>query len=460
MAKKKITFAGLRKKYKRFRNNILLVRHLEDSFSIFFRREASGGIVLVFFTLLALIFANIPSLSFMEAVWHQAITLTFGDTECSFTLLNAVNDGLMVIFFLVVGLEIKREMMVGELSSLKQASLPIVAAIGGMLFPALIYTLFNINSPIGEAGRGWGVPMGTDIAFAVGILAMMGKMVPLSLKIFLIALSIVDDLGAIIVIAIFYPSHDIHTSMLIYAVLVFAFLMFCNIVRVRSMLVYLVGGIFLWFFVLQSGIHATIAGVLLAITIPSFTRMNEIRFYVRGKFLINKFKESYAIQPNFAANKEAQEIVESISRGIEYFRPMSITLEKGLHPLVMFVVMPLFALANAGVTFQAGLLTEITSTVSLGILFGLLIGKPLGIMTLSFIAVKLKIARLPNKVQWNQILAVASLAGIGFTMSLFINRLAFISDEVINIGKTSILLASVLAGLMGWVLCKATMPRT
>ena len=457
MKNKKVSFEKLRRRYAKYRNHLIVITQLESSFAEFFRREAAGGIMLLFCTASALLFANLPQLNFLNEIWKENILFSFGDTDIRFTLQDLVNDGLMTVFFFVAGLEIKRELRVGELSSFKQASLPIIAATGGMLMPALIYKMVNFGPEIIEAGRGWGIPMATDIAFAVGVISLIGKMVPLSLKVFLVALSIVDDLGAILVIAFFYPSHDLHPNMLLWAAGVFAILLLFNLTRMKSTLLFLAGGFVLWLLILRSGVHATIAGVLLAISIPSRSRINEMRFYVRGTYLLNKFKAAYTRELDFIANKDEQEIVERLAHGIDNVRPMAIKLERGLHPLVMFVVMPLFALANAGVAFGSGMFEQLTSSVSVGILLGLVVGKPLGILAFTYIGVKLKITGLPDKVAWKHILSVGCLAGIGFTMSLFINDLAFESGDFVSIGKISILAGSLVAGLTGWLMCRGTM---
>lgn len=432
------------------------MRRIETTFSNFFRREATGGILLIIFTLLAILFANIPAFSFINNLWTKDIHLTFGSSSFHFTLQHVINDGLMAVFFFVVGLEIKREMRHGELSSIRKACFPIVAAIGGMVLPAIIYKLVNINVE-GEAARGWGIPMATDIAFAVGVVSMLGKRVPLSLKIFLMTLSIVDDLGAIIVIALFYPSHDLHLNMLFYAAIIFGILMFMNYIRVKSSILFIIGGIVLWFFIFNSGIHATIAGVLLALAIPAESRINEMRFFIQSKHLLGKFKEAYSKDFNFTMNKEEQEVIEQLSRNIESVRPMTLKLEHSFHTFVMFIIMPLFALANAGVCFQSISHEQLTSTVSIGIFLGLVVGKPLGILSLSYLAVKLKIASIPENIKWKHIFSIGCLAGIGFTMSLFINGLAFSSETMVNSGKVSILIGSLVIGVIGWFMCKKTL---
>lgn len=322
------------------------------------------------------------------------------------SLRHWVNDALMAIFFFSVGLEIKREMLFGQLTSLKKSSLPVMAAIGGMAVPALIYSIFNAGEA--DTAGGWGIPMATDIAFAIGIISLLGSRVPANLKIFLTALAIVDDLGAIIVLAVFYPSHALHLGWLIYAGIIMVILFIFNRARLQNRLLYIIPGILMWYFTYRSGIHATIAGVMLASLIPA--KCSE-----EGKedSLMHKFIH-------------------------------------GLHPAVNFLIIPLFALANAGVAIDFGIFgSEGIPPVSLGIFFGLLIGKPLGIFLLSFIGVKTGAASLPEGVTWGQVAAMGLLGGIGFTMSIFINSLAFSDPVITDIGKMSILLTSAIAAVTG-----------
>ena len=447
----------------KFRKQFLLDRRLrrrklENSFTSFFRREASGGILLLIATILALIFANIPGFDFIEKFWSEKITLILFNHEYNFNLRLIVNDIFMVIFFFVVGLEIKRELKVGELSSIKHAAFPIVAAIGGMIAPALIYAMFNYNAT-GEAAQGWGIPMATDIAFAIGILAMLGNRVPVALKVFLTALAIVDDLGAILVIAIFYPAHEIQLVMLLAAAAIIIILILLNIMRVYSPIPYLLLGIPLWFFILQSGVHATIAGVILAFVIPTRTHINQVRFYVRAKYLLKEFRESYSQDLKLIMNTKEQDRLQMLSNEIQKVSPLMLRLEHNVHPWVMYVIMPVFALANAGVKFSFEAFEGLFSTVSIGIFFGLFIGKPLGIALFSCLAVKFKLACLPRGTKWKQIIALGFLAGIGFTMSIFINGLAFSDPAIIETGKLAILVTSTVAGVVGWLLINKTAPQ-
>lgn len=396
---------------------------------------------------IALICANVPQLSFFYEFWKTSFGIRFGGFSLEMPLELWINDFLMAIFFFVVGLEIKREMMVGELSSIKQAALPILAAVGGMLVPAAIYMAFNYSEP--ESMSGWGIPMATDIAFALGVLSLLGKRVPLGLKVFLTALAIVDDLGAIIVLAVFYPTHALHFDMLVYAALIMLLLFAFNRSRVNNPLMYLVPGLFLWYFVFMSGIHATIAGVLLALTIPSKTVINEVRFSVSLKYWLEKFKAVSNSEVEVLANSEQQHIIHQIDRNVQNINPLMHKFEAGLHPWVTYFIMPVFALANAGVVITGDLFHFPVPAVATGIFFGLLLGKPIGIFLFSFLAVKTRVAQLPAGVQWKQVFALGIIAGIGFTMSIFIDGLAFESESLINIGKAAILGTSLVAALVG-----------
>lgn len=405
----------------------------------------------------ALMCANIPQLGFLHELWDTNVGINIGSFSLEMSLELWINDFLMAIFFFVVGLEIKREMMVGELSSLKQASLPILAAVGGMVVPAIIYSVFNWSNP--ESASGWGIPMATDIAFALGVLSLLGKRVPLGLKVFLTALAIVDDLGAIIVLAIFYPTHALHFDMLVYAAVIVLLLFTFNRNRVNNPLMYVIPGIFLWYFIFQSGIHATIAGVILALTIPSKTVINEVRFSVSIKYWLEKFKHVSNSEVEVLANPEQQHILHQMEKNVRNMSPLMHKFEAGLHPLVTFFIMPVFALANAGVAISGDLFTFPIPSVATGIFFGLLCGKPLGIFLFSLAAVKMRIAELPQGTNWKQIFALGIIAGIGFTMSIFIDGLAFSNENLINIGKAAILGTSLVAALAGCAAVYFTSPK-
>ncbi len=413
----------------------------------FLHDESVGGIILMVCAVLALLCANLPQLSFINEIWHTDIGIHIGSFSLSMSLSHWINDGLMAIFFFVVGLEIKREMMVGELSSFKRASLPILAAVGGMVVPAAIYVLFNFSAP--DSISGWGIPMATDIAFALGVLSLLGKRAPLGLKVFLTALAIVDDLGAIVVLAVFYPTHALHFDMLLYAGVVVAILFAFNRMKINRPLMYLVPGVFLWYFIFRSGIHATIAGVVLALTIPSRTVINEVKFSVSLRYWLEKFRHVSNSEVEVLANTEQQHIIHQISRNTKDICPLMHKFEHGLHPWVTFFIMPVFALANAGVELTGDLFSLPVSPVVPGVFFGLLLGKPIGIFLFSLAAVKSGLAELPHGIKWKQLFALGIIAGIGFTMSIFVDGLAFSDRSIINIGKATILGTSVVAALAG-----------
>lgn len=429
------------------RINIRLQLH--TIYSNFIHNESIAGILLFISAILALVFANFPYFADFLKIWDLNAGISIGTFNFNLTISQWINDALMAIFFFVVGLEIKREMLVGELSNIKQAVLPIFAAVGGMIFPAIIY--FSLNASHPEASNGWGIPMATDIAFALGIMSLLGKRAPLGLKVFLTALAIVDDLGAIIVLAIFYPTHALHLDMLGYAAIVVAILIVLNRSRVHNALAYIILGILLWYFVFESGIHATIAGVILAMTIPYKTKINEVGFYVMGKNLIEKFKKAGHSEVEVLANPEQQQIITLLHEKVESVDPLMHRFEHTLHPWVSFFIMPIFALANAGVVISSDFLSWPPDSVMLGIFLGLIIGKPVGIFLLSLISVKLKLAELPANTKWIQVLAMGIVAGIGFTMAIFIDGMAFDNQAITDIGKIAILGTSVVAAVLGYL---------
>lgn len=414
----------------------------------FIKAEASGGIVLMVCTIIALIIANTVIAHQWEALWHTPIALNWGSFSLDHHLNHWINDGLMVIFFFSVGLEIKREFLVGELRSLRKAAFPIFAAMGGMIVPASIFLLFNHNT---QGSAGWGIPMATDIAFALGIILLLGKRVPLSIKIFLTALAIVDDLGAVMVIALFYTSQIDVMSLLFAAGIVFILLM-ANISGIRHPFIYGLLGIVLWLAFMRSGIHTTIAGVILAFTVPARTRMDVPQFIHRMEFLLGHMKKECSNngeECKVLTNQNQQELMDNMEADLHHAESPMQRMEHDLRPWVAFFIIPLFALANAGVAFKGDFLASITHPVALGIIAGLVIGKPLGITLFSWIAVKSGFAEKPPETSWNQIFAVSILGGIGFTMSIFINNLAFTNAAIQNQAKTGILIASFIAILLG-----------
>lgn len=421
----------------------------------FLHEEASGGILLIICTIIALAWANSPFAEFYHQLWKIYFSIDIGGIGLKYSLHHWINDGLMVIFFFVVGLEIKRELLVGELSSAKKAALPIAAALGGMIFPALIYTIFNLGS---ESASGWGIPMATDISFVVGILALLGKKVPLTLKIFILALAIVDDLGAVLVIAIFYTSNISLTSLFIAAGLIILLIVMTKM-GVRNLLIYTFVGIALWLAFLKSGVHATVAGVLLAFTIPVSSRINTMKFKNETERLITEFDNAGEHGEDVLTNSERMGIVDKNENNCEKILTPLQRFEHGLHPWVSFFIMPVFALANAGVTIGSGLTSALSNPVSIGIILGLFFGKQIGIFSFSYLAVKLKLASEPEGVSWKKIYAASVLTGIGFTMSLFIANLAFNSPELLNISKVGILTGSLLSGIVGFIILKLALNK-
>ena len=367
-----------------------------------------------------------------------------------------INDGLMAIFFFTVGLEIKREVMGGELNSMKKASLPIFAAIGGMVVPASIYVIVSINNP--EYIVGWGIPMATDIAFALGLMAMFGKRVNINLKIFLTALAIADDLGAVMVIAFFYTDTIVITE-LISASIFLGILIAANLSGVRRTLFYgIVGFGGVWVAFMLSGVHATIAGVLIAFTIPARTKIDEVKYMTKLNTLMNSFRKEPPTEDNLLSKKQVHILSDIEKLSDQAHTPLQ-KLEHALHPVITFFILPVFALANAGVHIDGSIINMIIHPISIGIIAGLLLGKSLGISIFSRLAVKLKFASLPNGLTWNQIYGVSFLAGIGFTMSMFISELAFSSNEEVEIAKVGIITASLISAIIGMIWLGISLPK-
>jgi NhaA family Na+:H+ antiporter len=378
---------------------------LTKLFKEFFQSEQFSGVILILCTVMSIAIANSPVGAGYLEFWHRKVGFEAGGFMLKQSIEHWINDGLMALFFLLIGLEIERELYAGELSSLKNASLPMLAAAGGMAFPALFHFLFNRGT---EFQNGIGIPMATDIAFALGVLALLGSRIPASLKIFLAALAIVDDLGAIAVIALFY-TNDLSILYLALALGIFAALLVLNRLKVHRLWVYLIPGFFMWYFMLQSGVHATVAGVLLAFALP--------------------FGDGGENSPSYK-------------------------LQHILHKPVAFFIIPLFALANTGIVLADGWVEGLASSNSIGIFTGLFIGKPAGIVLFSLLAIQLGWSRLPAGVSWRQIIGAGFLGGIGFTMSIFITLLAFADPEIVQNSKTSVLLTSLISGVAGYILLR------
>lgn len=414
----------------------------------FIHRQTTSGILLMLFAVAALIIANS---SFADSYHHflqQYLTIGLESFQLSKSLHHWINDGLMAVFFLVVGLELKRELLVGELANFKQALLPIIAAVGGMLVPALIY--FSIN-PEGHTADGWGIPMATDIAFALGALALLGNRVPTSLLTFLVALAIVDDLGAVIVIALFY-TETINMAALGLAGVFTAMLVFLNLSGVRRLLPYLIVGIFLWIAMLKSGVHATLAGVILAFIIPMKPKYDPKRFLSMIHTSVDKIEEAFRKNENIVVNDALRSRVRALGNGVSLVQAPAQTLESKLHLPSAYLVIPIFALANAGVPIEWSSIGEtIMHPVVMGIGLGLILGKLIGIAGFTWVAVKAGVCELPKGLSMNHIVGVAFMGGIGFTMSIFIAELGFAHHpEDLLMAKTGILFASLAAGLVGF----------
>jgi NhaA family Na+:H+ antiporter len=424
----------------------------ESSFNIknFIGEESIGGVILIFVSIVAIFWANSPWYDSYHYLWHDLIlTFKFGNIDLTANLHHWINDGLMAVFFFVIGLEIKREVMAGELSTKQKAFLPIMAAIGGMIVPALFYVVFNYNNPVDI--KGWGVPMATDIAFALGLLSLLGDRVPIQLKIFLTALAIADDLGAIIVIALFY-TESIDFTELINAGIFIAVLIIANRMRIRSSTFYgMVGLLGVWISFVFSGVHATLAGVLIAFTIPVHTKITKEEFIIKLENIVGRFKKKILKQSSLHSQKEAHLIDETLRLSKEAHTPLQ-QLEHSLHPLVTYFILPLFALANAGVHIEGSILNMLFHPISIGIILGLVGGKFIGITVITKLLIHFKLASLPEGVNWKMMYGMAMLAGIGFTMSMFISDLAFIDDQNIQIAKVGIMTASILAAVLGMLL--------
>jgi len=418
-------------------------------FEAFINRETTSGFLLMGCALLALIAANSVFAESYQHFVHTKVGLNVGGWGIEKTLHHWVNDGLMALFFFVVGLELKREILVGELADPKQAILPILAAIGGMVIPALIYYSINMGT-IGE--RGWGIPMATDIAFVIGALVLLGSRVPRALITFLVALAIVDDLGAVLVIALFY-TETLMLGPLGIGCLLFAVLVLFNFVGIRKPLPYFLIGGLLWFALLKSGVHATLAGVLTALIIPARPKYDPVLFSQHVKELIARFDKSYRPGESIMKNEEQQAIVQTLEDGVHAVEPPLQRFEHSMHMPVAFLIIPFFAFINAGIPIDfASLGKTVSHPVALGVIAGLLLGKFIGVAGVSWVALKLGLCRLPEGTTFAQIAGVALLSGIGFTMSIFVAELGFAAQpESLLMAKTGVLVGSLVAGVAGYV---------
>jgi NhaA family Na+:H+ antiporter len=425
-------------------------------FDRFLHSEVSGSIILLACTLVALIWANSPWAEAYSHILHTKIGISWGGATYALSVHYWINDGLMVIFFFVVGLEIKRELLVGRLSSMKKAALPVMAAVGGMVCPAMIYAILNIG---GDGARGWGVPMATDIAFSLGMLAVLGKRVPMAVKVFLTAAAIADDLGAVVVIALFY-TETIRFAWLLIALAILALLyLVARVLRIRRLGILLPLIIGVWLTVFASGIHATVAGILVALLVP-------IKPMAEPRSLLDLIEEKLrwlkgtdVTAHSMIFEQEQLEAVIELEEFARQMQPAGLRLEHYWHPIQAFFILPLFALANAGVRLDQGIFQAIVSPVGLGVILGLFVGKQVGFMLFSWLAIRSGKAELPDGVTWNQLWGVSCLAGIGFTMSLFVTELAFKSEALIANAKVGILLASIGSAVAGYFVLHAVLPR-
>jgi len=425
------------------------------SFEWFVHSEVAGGFLLLACTVVALVWANSQWAGTYADVLHTYLGVSWGDASFKLSLHHWINDGLMVVFFFVVGLEIKRELVVGELSSFDKAALPVAAAVGGMVVPALLFTAVNLG---GEGARGWGIPMATDIAFSLGVLAMFGTRAPLGLKVFLTALAIADDLGAVAVIAIFYTERIEFAALAIAAVLLVGLFVAIRAgVRRRGILYLLIIGV--WLAVFSSGVHATVAGILVAMVIPVRPRVDPHRFIDETEQRLERIKSMELSEVSLLSDREQLDIIDSIHTRAGEALPTGLVLEHFLHPVQVWLILPLFALANAGVAIGGDLTAILASPLALGIFLGLVVGKPLGILLLSWVAVKSGRGALPGGMTWGQVFGAGCLAGIGFTMSLFITGLAFHDEILQSAAKVGILAASLASGVTGYVVLLRSLPR-
>jgi len=417
----------------------------------FIASESAGSVVLLAATVVALAWANSPWAASYDALLHLKLGVSIGGAAAALTLHHWVNDGLMALFFFVVGLEIKREVALGQLSTLGGAMLPVAAAVGGMVVPALLFLLLNAGGP---GARGWGVPMATDIAFALGVLALLGRRVPVGLKVFLTAVAIADDIGAVLVISVYY-TEKIHLAALGAAAVLLAVLALVGRTRLRSPGVYGVLVLGVWLATLASGVHATVAGILIAFLVPVRPRISLAHFLEEAGAAIQELSRRPDARERRLLDAEALEQVESVHVQAGSVRPPALVLEHALHPVTTWFVLPVFALFNAGISLEGGVGEAIRSPVALGVVLGLVVGKAFGIAGGAWVVLRLRYSTLPEGVGFSQLAAAGVLAGIGFTMSIFVASLAFPDEGLQAATKAGILAASALAGVMGYGVLRA-----
>jgi NhaA family Na+:H+ antiporter len=425
-------------------------------FDWFFRSEVAGSIVLIGCTIVALAWANSPWSERYFDLARLEIGVSWGGTSLVLSLQHWINDALMAIFFFVVGLEVKREIAIGQLSTARKAALPVSAAIGGMLVPAGIYAAINAG---GQAIAGWGIPMATDIAFALGILALFGARAPIGLKVFLTALAIADDIGAVLVIAIFYTA-SLQLAALAVAGVFMLLIAGARAIDIRSGGIYLALAVGVWLSVLVSGIHATVAGILVALLVPVRATVAPERFLERARSRLAELESATLTYDSMVGDKAQLHALDDLHNATGRMIPAGIALEHALHPLQAFVILPLFAFFNAGVRLGGDPLTQTPDPVGIAVILGLVLGKQIGVTGFSWLAIKNRWADLPDGVSWRQIWGVSCLAGVGFTMSLFITELAFDDPHQIGEAKLGILAASLIAGILGYCVLAWSLPKT
>jgi len=430
--------------------------HPRGLFERFLHSEVSGSIVLLTCTLIALLWANSPWSETYWEILHTKIGVSWNEATYALSVHYWINDGLMVIFFFVVGLEIKRELLIGRLSSIKKALLPVMAAFGGMVVPATIYAIFNAG---GEGARGWGVPMATDIAFSLGMLAVLGSRVPVGLKVFLTAAAIADDLGAVLVIALFYTESIRVAGLLVALVLLGVLYVATRVLHVRRLGILLCLIIPIWIAVFASGIHATVAGILVALLVPIKPTAEPRRLLDLAEERLRRLRGADPTAASMVLDPEQLAAAAEAEQAVRLMQPAGLRLEHYWHPVQAFFILPLFALANAGVRLDQGLLQAIASPIGLGIILGLFLGKQAGFMLFSWLAIRSGRGALPEGVTWPQFWGMSCLAGIGFTMSLFVSELAFTSESQIATAKIGILVGSLVSAVVGYLVLHFVLPE-
>ncbi len=436
------------------KNKNSVINTLVDPFLRFFRIEVSGSILLLIAVAVALIWANSKWTDFYFNLWGNDLSLKINGFYISKSFVEWINEGLMAIFFFLIGLEIKREIVAGELSSFKKGALPVIAALGGMIVPAVIYLYLNKDT-VTEAG--WGIPMATDIALTLGILGLLGRRVPTGMKVFLLAFAVVDDLGSVFVISVFYNS-DINLNFLIISLGLYFILVFLNQVKVRNYHIYMAGGFIIWYILLRAGIHPALTGVLIAFTIPLRRKIKIPAFKHRMNENLQEFSGKAGTY-KITLNKAQLAAIDNMEDEIEKVQSPLQFLEFKLHGFVAYLIMPLFALANAGVIIHALSIEEIFSSLSFNIELSMVAGKLTGIFLFSWISIKAGIASLPENTKWIHMIGLSLLGGVGFTISLFISNLAFTDPGLISDAKIGIIIASLVSGFLGFLVLRLSLTK-